>query len=671
MSTDFFQQQDTARRKTTMLVVLFLLAVAAIVLTLYLLVAVIFLAQQAHPSRGPAAGSGLAAFWDPAIFLGVALGTGLVIGLGSLYKTAQLASGGESVALMLGGRLVEPRTTELAEKRLLNVVEEMALASGIPVPPVYVLDDEAGINAFAAGHSPQNAVIGVSRGAMTYLNRDELQGVMGHEFSHILNGDMRLNLRLIGILHGILILAILGYYMMRIAGNSSGSSRKKGGAAAIVLLGLGMMIIGYIGVFFGKLIKAAVSRQREFLADASAVQFTRDPGGIAGALKKIGGLAGGSRVKDAHAEEVSHLFFGDALAGSFFNFFATHPPLAERIRRIEPDFDGTFPPVKPTRAAEAAGLAEEEVESFRRRATDRRGAAPGGPRLPQARDVLLDPTGVSGRIGLPGMGQILFAAAILDAMPRPVLDAAHEPYGARAILYAMLLNRDEDMRRKQLADLQPRAEDLCYRETLRLATQIDQLAEDARLPLVDVALPALKKLTGDQYAAFRDNVEALVAADGKMDLFEYAVRTVLLQALDVHFRRAKPPAIRYHAVTPLLSPMTAVLSTLAYAGQETPEEAQRALDQAAGAIGKPMAILAREECGLRAFDDALKLLAQASPQVKKKIVSAAAACVGADGKVTVKEGELFRVVAAMLGCPMPPLVPSAAAGENAAPAVIP
>ena len=252
-----------------------------------------------------------------------------MVGLASLYKIAELSAGGEQVALMMGGRLVQSQTTDLAERRLLNVVEEMALASGVPVPPVYVLDGEPGINAFAAGHQPGDAVVAVSRGCLEYLNREELQGVMGHEFSHILNGDMRLNLRLIGVVYGILVLSILGYYIMRFSGGSSSRNSREGGAgAAMVVLGLAMLIFGYLGVFLGKIIKSAISRQREFLADASSVQFTRNPGGIAGALKKIGGLAEGSRIRDAHAEEISHMFFGDAFAGSLLNLFATHPPLA-------------------------------------------------------------------------------------------------------------------------------------------------------------------------------------------------------------------------------------------------------------------------------------------------------------------------------------------------------
>ncbi len=290
MATDFFDRQDHARRQTWRLIVLFILSLAAIIIAIYLVVAVgmngfesthhhVTHVQVERPEGPPPHG-----LWNPELFLGIAAGTLIVVALGSLYKIAELSAGGEAVALMMGGRAVDPQTTNLAERRLLNIVEEMALASGVPVPPVYVMDNEPSINAFAAGHQPGDAVVAVSAGALRYLSREELQGVMGHEFSHILNGDMRLNLRLIGVVNGILVLAILGYYILRFAPMSSRSSDRENNSsgAAMFFLGLALVILGYLGVFFGNLIKAAISRQREFLADASAVQFTRLPSGIAG-----------------------------------------------------------------------------------------------------------------------------------------------------------------------------------------------------------------------------------------------------------------------------------------------------------------------------------------------------------------------------------------------------
>src|SRR6266480_2477874 len=266
------------------------------------------------------------------VFLITAFGTLGIIGAGSFFKTLSLARGGRAVAELLDGRLVNPNSTDAHERKLLNVVEEMSIASGVPVPQVYVMDGEAGINAFAAGHSASDAAISVTRGYMKMPSRDELQGVIGHEFSHILNGDMRVNLRLMGLVFGILCLTVIGRILIRTSGRKN----------PLPLLGLALIIIGWAGVFFGRLIQAAVSRQREVLADASAVQFTRNPSGLAGALKKIGGLTDGSRINSPHAEEASHLFFANGLGNSFF---ATHPPLVERIRALDPSFDGRFPRV--------------------------------------------------------------------------------------------------------------------------------------------------------------------------------------------------------------------------------------------------------------------------------------------------------------------------------------
>jgi len=632
---DFFEYQEAARRRTGWLIFLFTVAVVMIVLSVYAIVA----ATLGKP-------------WDPAVFAAVAAGTLMVISAGSVYKTWQLASGGEPVALMLGGRLVDPHTIQLAERRLLNVVEEMALASGVPVPPVYVLENEPSINAFAAGHDPSNAVIGVSRGCLDHLTRDELQGVMGHEFSHILNGDMRLNLRLVGILHGILLLAIIGYYILRSAG-SGRSSRSGRGGGALMLTGLGLLIIGYVGLFFGKLIRASVSRQREYLADASAVQFTRNPAGLAGALKKIGGLVQGSRIRDVHAAEVSHLFFGDAFAGSFFNWFATHPPLAKRVRRIEPDFDGAFPVTK--------ALVEEEPGAARAEPAPQPARGPGFERLPGVLPpgrgpISLAPGDVAGRIGMISPVQLAFASAILEQMPHPLSDAATEPYGARAIVYAILLSRDAEVRSGQLALLQARVEEPSYRETLKLLPMIDRLPEEARVPLVERALPALKRLSADQYAAFRDHIEALVKADGKMDLLEYTVQNMLFRALDVHFGRAKPPRISYYAMRGVLEPMATVLSVLAREGQKNEEEIRRAFELGVQHVGQTIPLLAKDQCTLKNLDRALQQLAEVAPKVKRQAISACVACIAADGTVTVREGELLRAITATLGCPMPPLV---------------
>lgn len=660
MATDFFDRQDHARRQTTRLIVLFALSVAAIIIGIYLIVAVgidnFEAKHHAHAVRAEWDGSAAPVhygLWRPGLFLGVTAGTLLVVTLGSLYKIAELSAGGEAVALMLGGRHIDPQTTNLAERRLLNVVEEMALASGIPVPPVFVLDHEPSINAFAAGHQPGDAVVAVSAGALKYLSRDELQGVMGHEFSHILNGDMRLNLRVIGVVNGILVLAILGYYILRFGGTSSGNSDRDSSNTAIFLFGLALVTLGYIGVFFGNLIKAAISRQREFLADASAVQFTRYPGGIAGALKKIGGLDTGSRIRDMHAHEISHMFFGDAFAGSFFNLFATHPPLVDRIKALEPDFDGSFGKVEPVALTGDA---------------DRRTAAPvvasglagRGPvmaamvdELP-ARQSACDAGTIARRIGTPDAAALQGAAQVLGDLPPLLAGAAREPFDSQAVIFAMLLARDEATRMKQLQVLQSQIDPALYRRMQQLAGAVAALTPDTKLPLVDLSVPALKRLSPQQYARFHQIVNAMVSADGQVDLFEYCLRTMLFSYLDVYFRLKKPPAVRYRTVDSVARPLAVVLSALAYVGQQQPEEIEKAFQAGVKNLPGRFALLQLPECKLDQFDAALSELQQTSPNVKRDIIGAVTACIACDGKVTLQESSLLRAIAAALGCPMPP-----------------
>jgi Zn-dependent protease with chaperone function len=670
MATDFFDRQDHARRQTIRLLAMFAMSVVTIILAIYLVVVVAVGNTKSHDrfhaSRGfvetpePPAVQSIPTLWNPQLFLWVTLGTTAVIALGSLYKIVELSAGGETVALMLGGRPINPQTTDLAERRLLNVVEEMALASGVPVPPVYLLEQEPGINAFAAGHQPGDAVVAVSAGCLKYLTREELQGVMGHEFSHILNGDMRLDLRLIGIVNGILVLAIIGYYILRSGGSFSSSrdSKRDDSGAIVLILGLAMLILGYLGVFLGNLIKSAINRQREFLADASAVQFTRYPGGIAGALKKIGGLSEGSRIRDGHATEVSHMFFGDAFAGNFFNLFATHPPLAERIAALEPDFDGRFPEVQPVNAtAEAA------------REGSRAGRSAQG-RIPQllpiaaaaAVGTAMDAGKLMQHIGRPQTEHLDHAVQMVAELPPALLAAAREPLAAQALTYALLLSRDDETTRvRQLQMLQAKVELPQYQQTQQLAAAVQSLSAAAALPLVDLSIPALKKSSPQQYARFREIVAALVDADHKVDLFEYSLRTVLFSYMDINFGLKKPPAVRYRTIDAVAQPAALVLATLAYVGQDGPADVQQAFQAGAKTLLGQTAMPPQQQCTLDAFDAALTELAQASPKLKRDIIAAVTATIAADGKVTVKEGELLRAVAAALACPVPPL-PTALSG---------
>jgi Zn-dependent protease with chaperone function len=619
---NFFEYQEAARRQTKWLIFYYGLAVVLIILALYAVTAFLFHYQEAARPEG----LDWALLWDPALLGIVGLATGFLILSGSLYKIVTLSAGGESVARMLDGRPIAPNTTQFQEKRLLNVVEEMAIASGTPIPRVFVLDQEQGINAFAAGFSTKDAVIGVTRGAMETLTRDELQGVIGHEFSHILNGDMRLNIRLIGVLNGILVIALTGYWMFRIIARSSsgGSSRNKKGNPLIVvlLLGLAMMIIGYIGVFFARLIKSAVSRQREFLADASAVQFTRNPGGLADALKKIGGLMTGSRLQAPAAESTSHLFFANGVGTSFIELLATHPPLDERIRRLDPQFTGvSLPGTTPLTEADSATSS----------------LAP-----------LVSSAGTLPAAALP------YASNLVNTLPALLQDAARAPNKAQAVIFGLLLDAKPEMRRKQLADLAGRAPPELHLESETLAPLLDTLSREARPVLASLATTTLKELNPELYPAFREAVMGLIAADSEVSLFEYMILRMMLRNLDPHFKVGTRPRPRHTSLKPVQEEVGTVLSALAWFGTDTPAEAAQSFSAGQRELGEvDIDLLPAEQASLKAMDTALDRLAETTPPVKAKLVAAFAATVSRDGHITPDEAEALRAAADALDCPLP------------------
>ncbi len=647
---DFFERQDVARRKSALLVIYFIMAVVLIIAAVYSAFAFTFLvlADDEEPGRSQTSEITLQSLWDPVLFTGVAVGTIVLVSGGSLYRIASLSGGGHTVAEMLGGRLVHPDTTDLDERKLLNVVEEMAIASGVPVPPVYVMEKESGINAFAAGFQPGDAVIGVTRGCIKNLNRDELQGVMAHEFSHILNGDMRLNVRLMGVLFGILLISIVGWIIFRstiVSGRRSYSNNNKKGGNPLPLLGLALYAIGFIGVIFGRLIKAAISRQREYLADASAVQFTRNPDGIAGALKKIGALSEGSKIESPEVEEASHMFFGNALGMSFLGLMATHPPLKDRIKQIDPQFDGDFAKVR----QELTKPQPEPPREVRKQVK-----APAG-----SRRMAFDPAKAIAEIGTLDPQRLAYAAALLDAMPEPVTRMSHEPHGARALVYALLLDEDESVRKAQLGQLAAGADSQVDFETRKILPQVQQLDPRARLPMVEMALPALHQLSPNQYQVFRDNIRKLIEADQRISLFEFALRQMLMRHLGPQFGEMPKRANRHKTIPPLVDPTVTVLSALARVGQKESNAIESAFRAGVDRLkwsGQTLELCPPDNCGLKAVDAALQELAGATPQLKRAVLEACAATIGEDGEVTLEEGELLRAIADSLDAPMPPIL---------------
>jgi Zn-dependent protease with chaperone function len=652
MATDFFERQAAARRTTKWLIAVFALAVAVIVGTTVLVAAVaVDYSRELAKARAAIAGH----TYDDAFFWQIPLWAGggslaLIVG-GTLYKIAQLLGGGTVVAENLGGRRVYPNTPDPIERRLLNVIEEMAIASGVPVPPVFLLNDERGINAFAAGYSPSDAVIGVTRGAAEQLSRDELQGVVAHEFSHVVNGDMRLNLRLIGVLHGILLLSLVGREILTAAARGSGSRRsdKNGGVIYILAIGLVLLVLGFLGSIIGNLIKAAVSRQREFLADASAVQFTRNPGGIAGALKRIGGATFGSKLVAPAAAEASHMYFSQGVWEGITGLMATHPPLDVRIRRLEPQWDGVYPPPLPK--AISAERDSRATKGFVG-SVDLETAQVPAEIVEHAADQVANPSEAHRR----------YAAELLAAMPSSLVDAVHEPYGARAVIFAMLLDRDADVRAGQVRTLEAKVEPGLFELTLRLTKDVAMLDDRARLPLIDMSLPALRAMSERQYRRFSTSFVDLVEADKQIALFEWALHKILLRHLRPQFDPAAKAQVVYYGLQRLGEPISVLLSALSRASQGSDETAF-----AAGArlvSEARVALLPPESSGLKRLDAALRELVRVTPKKRRHLVDACAATICADGRVTVREAELLRAICDMLDCPMPPLLAGQSLGER-------
>ena len=645
---DFFERQDKARRNTKFLVFYFLAAVVLLIVAVYAAVALIFTFSEESFTWA-----------QPGLFFGTAAGTLAVISIGSVGKTMSLASGGRAVAELLDGRLVNPNSIDLHERKLLNVVEEMAIASGVPVPQVYVMDGEAGINAFAAGHSASDAAISVTRGCMTMLSRDELQGVIAHEFSHLLNGDMRLNLRLMGLIFGILCLTVIGRVLIRTRGKKN----------PLPLLGLALIIIGWVGVLFGRLIQAAVSRQREFLADASAVQFTRNPGGLAGALKKIGGWSEGSKLQSPRAEEASHLFFANGLRSSVFGF-ATHPPLVERIRALDPSFDGNFPSTV-TEAMDSA-VPPPPPPSARTQPPPLPGAQP--PPLPQVQPPplpiiiaglapsLIASQAIVADIGQPTTEHLRYAAELQHSLPPTLGTAAHDPLGASALVCAFLLDREPAAREKQLEELGRATSEGMRQETLKIWPEVQGLPPQARLPLVDMSLPALRRLSPEQFQQFRAAVETLVASDSKIDLFEYMLQKIVMRHLETRFFPKGRSVTQFYDLRPLAHDCGVLLSATAHAGHDDPAQARAAFAQGAETLGRiaraEIPWLPPDQCELPHLDSALERFSQAVPQIKKNVLNASAQTVAADGVIQQREAELLRAVADALDCPVPPFLQS-------------
>ena len=646
---DFFAQQDLARRNTRLLTILFLAAVAGLILLTNALVAAFLWWGDGYNLYVGQRGDwrDFLSYFSWQRFGTIGLGVGATVALVALVKWLQLASGGKVVAEAMGGTRILPQTMDPEERRCINIVDEMALAAGMPVPPVYVMNGERGINAFAAGTTPADAVIGVTRGTIAHLKRSELQGVIAHEFSHILNGDMRLNLRLAALLKGITFIGDVGHLLLRSSRHHrTGNDRDRStGGPALPLLGLGLWLTGWLGGVAAGFIKAAISRQKEYLADACAVQYTRDNSGIADALKVIGGYIPGSLVHAARADEMSHIFFGQ-IRHQLWQLFATHPPLPRRIRRLDPQWNGQYIerrmqhyrdyPLQPGAAEVGVGRAALVTAALAAAELAREGAAGKSDADP---DVGPEPEPLDE------------ALASRRQLPQAFVHFSHEPLGATALVMAILLSSEASVREKQYTLLRNSGiqglEDLAH----TLQEGVAQLDPGQRLPLLELCLPALKSQSLAQYRRFKHILLGVIRTDRRTDLLEWCLYQLLRHYLDPEFIQVKPATPRHRSLDKVRHPLRVVLSMLAHHGSG---EALTTFRLAADELGYPaLQLLAAEDCTLAAFARSVQQLADCYPLLKPRILKAMRRAASADGQLSPVERELLASIAAAMDCPLP------------------
>jgi len=642
---NFFDAQDKARRTSRRLVLVYLLATILIVLGVTLVVGIaLFNFTQA----GYGVPAGTFVRQQAPVLIGTALLATLFIVGATVFKTASLSSGGGRVAADLGGTLVSPDVRDPLRRRLRNVVEEMAIASGVPVPEIYVLEQESGINAFAAGYTPGDAAIAVTRGTLELLDRDELQGVIGHEFSHILNGDMRLNIRLMGVLFGIMVLGLIGRMILRGGHHASLVSSRRGskGAPAALIIGLGLAILGGIGVFFARVIKASVSRQREYLADASSVQFTRQTEGLANALKKIGGFDVGSHLQATDPEEVSHMLFGTG--SKLSGMFATHPPLTERIQALDPHFKpGDYPVVDPgarrTATAErpAVGLYEGVTTAM---------AAGSAAGLSES---------ISDMVGDPETEHVEFATRLRRSVPELLYDAAHSHELAYLLTIALILDNNGRVLDRQLSLTEERLGKERTQLIRRYYDEISNIGAQYRLPLMEIAFPALKRRPAPQLSYLIDLAARLIDTDGEINLYEYCFYRILVSSLGQATNPSGRLGNRRAAREPVRRAAVDLLRVVARHGHVNDDERERAFAAGAAVFGKwgsQFSYAADHEYSVAVLDKSLEILLALNGDGKQMLLEALTAVVMSDKALSVAEAELIRAICASLDCPLPPIL---------------
>lgn len=643
---NFFVAQDKARQASRRLIAAYIVATILIVAGI---TAIVGFALYTFTDTGYGYAPGEFVRNNTGILIATALLTTLFILGASMFKTSVLSSGGGAVATQLGGTLVPADVQDPLRRRLRNVVEEMAIASGVPVPEIYVLEEESGINAFAAGYTPSDAAVAVTRGTLELLDRDELQGVIAHEFSHILNGDMRLNIRLMGVLFGIMVLGLIGRLIVRGGYHASiVSSRRDRGTPVVLVIGLGLAILGGIGMFFARVIKAGVSRQREFLADASAVQFTRQSAGIANALKKIGGYSEGSLIQAADPEEVSHMLFGSGLKLS--GMFATHPPLIKRIQALDPNFkESDFPRVDPRQQPMQATAAGETGSAFAGDVTT--ALASGGAQ------VLAE--SIAETVGQPEVQHVEYAQHLRHSIPTDLYDAAHSAEFAYLLTIALILDRTGDVVDRQLTLAREQLGAERAKLLRRYYEKLMDTGPEFRLPLLGIAFPALKLRPRQELSYLVSLTTRMIEIDGEIDLYEYCFYRIMMTNLG----KAKDPSGRRKALRSRRSDLQAsaveLLRILADYGHKDDEESRAAFNTGINTLGswaQDYSYKSARQYTISVLDHSLDVLLGLNSKGKESLLRAISATAGHDGKLTVTEAELIRAVCATLDYPLPPIL---------------
>ena len=645
---DFYRYQDQAKKLSTRLLILFFAGLIS--LSAALTLAGLFLWQLTDQVVHIDTNS---QFWHWYIIGNVAIFAALV--LITLLKYSSLCKGGRVVAEALGARYVHVNTQDTGDIRLRNVVEEMALAAGMPVPSVYVLDEEPGINAFAAGMGINDAVVVVTQGAISYLTRDELQAVVAHEFSHIQHGDIRLNQQLAALIGSLMFLGELGRWLSQGTGRHRIGSSQSKSSSALPFFGLTLMLLGAAGTFWGKLMKSALNRQREFLADASAVQFTRYAAPLASALKKVGGHRYASLIFHPQAETFSHLFFSQGLSQNFRGWLASHPPLQDRIRRLEPDWDGIYfsnlqpmadepPPPLPsafTAAVQlnAAGSADLATLLLAQSTLATASVTPPKP-IGQEKITPLTTADTP-----PVLYDMTAPSEWLPLLPEALVKAARSPFDARLLLYRLVLADELTVRLKQ-------RHLLGQEEPAVLALTQHTIPCGLRLALVELAIPALKELTATQYQAFHEMLWQLIQADQHTSFAEWLLYRMLTHQLTPHFSHEARQSIKYRelqAVAP------AIEQWLSYLAQQAENAEQASHIFAAGCAALSLPSLNLQELPTQeTLGNALDQLQQSSPTIRFNFLQALVKTIEFDGKISGHEAELFQMLAYCLDCPIPP-----------------